>query len=132
PGPANRNGILARRTAVVLGLTASPDPQVDEIYIERNGGTGDSWHRVAIVPNVTGNVTDNVLEVVAQAGEPLELKSYVPWPVTDIPRSGTCNVVGSRVVRVSGDSFNLNWAPGSEIIIAGNTYSLYAPPDTVD
>jgi hypothetical protein len=128
--PATRNGELPAREAVNLSVVASPDAQCDVIDIERNGGTGDTWHRFWTVPNATATYMDTVLETVAQAGDPLELLSYAPWPITDKPRVGVCNIIGSRVTWVSGDTFNLKWIRGVEFIVNNQTYTLYAPPDT--
>jgi len=37
-------------------------------------------------------------------------------------------VIGTMVIWVSGDKFNLRWLRGTEFIVGGNTYSLFAPP----
>lgn len=126
--PAMRNGILAMRSGVLLTVVASPDTQVDLIDIERNGGTFDTWHRCLTVPNVSGQVLDDVIETVASAGDPLELLFYQPWPVTDRPKSGVCNITGNRVQQTSGDQFDRRWIRGVEFIVNNKTYSLFAPP----
>ena len=130
PGPATRNGELPKRTGVIVTVQASPDPQVDLIDIERLGGTFDTWHRVLAVPNGNQFYSDWVRETVAMAGEPLERLQYMPWPVTDKPRYGTCSIVGTRVTWLSGDPFNLNWIRGIEFIVNNQTYTLHAPPDS--
>jgi hypothetical protein len=129
--PATRNGETPWRQGMNVTVTASTDPQVDLIDIERNGGTGDTWHRCLIVPNVTATYQDFTEETIVQASDPLELLSYAPWPVTDKPRTGTCNIVGTRVTRISGDAFNLNWIRGVEFIVNQQTYTLHAPPDSI-
>lgn len=126
--PPTRYGELPWRMGVQLDVIASADPQVDLVDIERNGGTFDTWSRFWTAPNVNAIIVDGVRETLAAAGEPLELKVYAPWPITDKPRAGVCNVVGTSIAWVSGDLFNLNWARGSEIIINSVTYTLYAPP----
>jgi hypothetical protein len=128
--PATRNGILAMRSGVLVSVAASSDPQVDLIDVERNGGTFDTWHRCLVVPNATAQVLDDVRETVALGGDPLELLHYQPWPVTDQPRSGTCNIIGNRVHQLTGDLFNLSWVRGVEVIVNRQTYTLYASPYT--
>jgi hypothetical protein len=130
--PGMRNGILAMRSGVLVSVVASPDTQVDLIDIERNGGTFDTWHRCLVVPNTTAQVLDDVRETVAMGGDPLELLHYQPWPVTDQPRSGTCQIVGNRLHRLSGDTFNLAWIRGVEVIVNQETYTLFASPYTAN
>ena len=125
--PETRNGEILRRQAVTLSCPNSPDPQVDTVDWERRGGTNPDWHYVGSVPQ--GNTfLDNVTENAAQAGDPLEVACYQPWPVTDVPRTGTALVVGTSILWQSGDQFNPRWLRGTGIIIGGNTYSLFAPP----
>jgi hypothetical protein len=126
--PATRSGVLPWRQGVSITLVTSPDPQVDLIDIERNGGTFNDWHRVLTIPNTTSAVIDTVKETVAAASDPLELLQYQPWPVTDKPRYGTCNITGTEVIWVSGDQFNGNWIRGVEFIVNNQTYTLHMPP----
>jgi len=126
--PATRNGDLPRRQQISVSVTASGDSQVDLIDIERFGGSHADWRMVFTVPNTTGTYADLTTEAQARGSQPLDLKQYVPFPVTDKPRSGTCNVIGTRVVQQSGDAFNLSWIRGVEIIVNNQTYTLYAPP----
>jgi hypothetical protein len=131
--PETRNGEIIRRQGMNLTAANSPDPQVDMIEWERRGGSNPDWHFILQVPQNGGpggttTALDNITENAAQAGDPLEVTSYQPWPVTDVPKSGVALVVGTQVVWQSGDKFNLRWLRGTEIIIGGNTYSLYAPP----
>lgn len=122
--PATRIGEIVRRQSVHLTFTPSTDPQVDLVDVERFGGTNPDWHRVAFVSNSSGVYDDAVTEAAAAAGEPLELLMYQPWPVTDEPRTGTCNTYGTCVVKLTGTPFNANWVRGTEVQILNNTYTL--------
>lgn len=126
--PATRSGDLPMRNGINVTVTASTDPQVDTIDIERNGGTQDTWHRCMIVPNTTGTYLDVATENFVAASDPLELLQYAPWPITDKPRSGVCNIVGTSVTWVSGDTFNTSWIRGVEFIVNNQTYTLHGPP----
>lgn len=128
--PETRNGELPRRQQVLVSVTASADSQVDLIDIERFGGTVNTWKQVLTVPNATGAVIDSITQAYAEGSQPLDLKQYVPFPVTDIPHTGTANVVGTKVNWVSGAKFNTSWIRGVEVIINEQTYTLYAPPAT--
>ena len=129
--PETRSGEILRRQAAVLSIPNSPDPQVDYIDIERRGGTNPDFHYVASVlqsgtsPTV---FTDTITENAAQISPPFQVDCYQPWPTLQPPVSGTATVTGTRVVWVSGAKFNQLWLRGTEIIIGGNTYTLYAPP----
>lgn len=127
--PETRNGEILRRQAANLTAAASPDPQVDYVDWERRGGTNPDWHYVGSQPVSAGyTFLDTVTEAAAQIADPLEVTSYQPWPVTDVAHTGTCTVTGTSVVWASGSKFNTRWLRGSEIVLAGNTYSLFAPP----
>ena len=128
--PETRNGELLRRQADILTAPASPDPQVDYIDWERRGGTNPDWHYVGSQPASAGTFMDTTTEAAAQIADPLEVASYQPWPVTDVPHTGTALVVGTSMIWQSGDQFNMRWLRGTEVIIGGNTYSLYAPPSS--
>jgi hypothetical protein len=131
-GPETPNGEIVRRQGVNIIVASSPDNQVDTVDFERRGGTNPDWHYAGSVPQTAGTTTflDNVTEAAAQIGDPLEVAAYQPWPVTDVPHTGTAAVVGTSVTWISGDQFNPRWLRGTEIIIGGNTYSLYAPPSS--
>jgi hypothetical protein len=127
--PETRNGELLRRQAIYLTCPNSPDSQVDTVDWERRGGSLPDWHYVGTVPQGTAYL-DNITEGAALIGDPLEITCYQPWAVTDRPRTGTAKIVGTRVTQGSGDTFNLRWIRGTEFIVNGQTYSLYAPPDS--
>jgi hypothetical protein len=128
--PETRNGEILRRQGVNITAPSSSDTQVDTVDFERRGGTNPDWHYVGSLPQGVSTTVflDNVTENAAQAGDPLEITCYQPWPVTDIPHTGTVLVIGTSVLWQSGDMFNVRWLRGTEIILGGNTYSLFAPP----
>jgi hypothetical protein len=130
--PETRNGEILRRQAITLTASASGDPQVDTVDWERRGGTNPDWHYVGSQPIASGYAwQDTITEAAAQITDPLEVTSYQPWPVTDVPHNGTALVTGTSIVWASGDQFNVRWLRGTEIVIGGKTYSLYAPPASV-
>jgi hypothetical protein len=88
---------VPKRNGCFISVIASTDPQIDLIDIERNGGTFDTWHRCLTVANATATYLDSTRETVAEGGDPLELLQYMPWPITDRPRKGVCNITGTRV-----------------------------------
>ncbi len=130
--PETRNGEILRRQAVTVTAPVSPDAQADLVDWERRGGSNPDWHYIGTIAPGFGFI-DNITEAAAQIGDPLEVTTYQPWPVTDVPQGGQATVTGTHVVWSSGSKFNLRWLRGTEIVIGNNTYSLFAPPtsDTV-
>lgn len=128
-GPATRYGVEpSRQRVIITPPAASADPQVDTIDIERFGGANDGWNWIASVPNSGAAVNDDWLDADIVGRPALETDTYQPFPITDLPRKGTCNVAGTAVTWVSGDTFNTNWAPGIDIIVNGVPYTLYGQP----
>lgn len=131
PSPPTRGGVIPRRQRIIGTGTASADLQVDLVDWFAFGASLNRWTYVGTVPNVGAvTLTDDWADSAVSGGATLTFDSFQPWPTQDLPRTGTCNVAGSRVQWVSGSPFNANWAPGSLIVINGQTYSLYAQPDS--
>jgi hypothetical protein len=103
------------------------DPQIDRLDIARFGGAVTQWMVLGTVNNTAGvTFSDDYMD--ADLNEAADLDVFQPFPTLDTPKLGTCNVVGTRVTWVSGDLFNVNWAPGTAIKIAGIDRILYARP----
>lgn len=128
PGPAIRSGILAQRQLIALTLTASGDPQVDKIDIERLGGTAPEWHYIGTAQNSSPTFSDDLFTSAVVINSPLEIDTFQPWPVVDIPRKSLVNVSGTAISWVSGDTFNTAWAEDTEVIINGRLTTLYSTP----
>ncbi|MDQ3803275.1 MAG: hypothetical protein M3416_05410 [Acidobacteriota bacterium] len=138
--PPVREGFDARRDGAVLTPAYSADAQADKIDWIRYGGSLTAWHYVGTSAN-SGTFADDLpddavvrLPLVtedtrADGRETLTgFDSFVPWPVVDSPKSGTCNVKGTEVAWASGDSFSTAWVRGTQIIINGVPHNLYANP----
>ena len=69
--PETRNGELPRRQRVLVSVTASADPQVSLIDIERFGGSNAvrGWKQVLTVPNTTAVYPDDIEEARAEGSE---------------------------------------------------------------
>lgn len=127
PAPPMRSGVLAHRGRVVLTPTVSADAQVTQIDYFRFGGTLPEWHYVGSTPN-SGTFTDTQPDEVVNGNFGLDFDNFKPFPMADSSRTGTCDVVGTEIVQVSGDTFNTAWERGSEIVIDGVPTSLYTSP----
>lgn len=132
PSPANRGGVLPRRQPVALTPVPSSDPQVDKIDWFRLGGGLPRWTYVSTGDNSSTPFNDTLMDSAIDGGEGIRYDMFQPWPVQDLAHTGTCDVAGTAVFRVSGDPFDTNWSPGSEIIINGRATTLYASPASED
>lgn len=136
PSPSMRAGLPARRQRISLTIAGCREDQCDVIDIFRFGGGLARWTYVRSAPNdTTGadvHVDDDMADRQVDGGEGLKVDQFQPWPVSDLPRQGTCRVVGTSVERLSGDAFNTSWAPDTVLIVNGRATSLYGSPATPD
>ena len=127
--PPQRAGVIPRRQRVELKATPSPDPQVNKIDFFRSGGMlpPEKFFYVGTGPNSTATFFDDYSD--DNIGkDPVPFDDYQPWPTADQPRTGTCEVAGSAIKWLTGDQFNGQWAPGSQMLINGVPYTLFAQP----
>lgn len=128
PGPATASGIFAQRQQIHLNVTSSSDPQVDKIDIERFGGNNLDWHYIATIPNFVTTYVDGATDTEILTTPALETDRFETFPVVLPPYSGTVDCAGVYIRLVAGDSFNPNWARGSEVIVNGVLTSLASAP----
>ena len=128
PSAPSRGGVIPRRQDALLTPVASTDPQVDKIDWFRMGGALTQHTYVGSGDNTTTPYRDRYQDSQIIGREILTYDNFQPWPVQDLPRTGTCNVAGTAIKRVSGDAFNTAWAAGSFITVNGRTTTLYASP----
>ena len=123
-----------------------PDPAItitgtlalDQQYywdLYRKGGALGNWTYISTVQNRTGNIiTDANLDIDIASNPTLDVSPegilYQPWLSPDIPRSGvttataaavatTSGVTGGDGSLITGSGFNVNWIPGTAIIVGG-------------
>ena len=127
PSPPTRSLNMSRRRLINVIVPTHPDAQVDTVDIYRIGGLLQDYHFIGTrAPNGTFN--DDIPDSVALRNPILELDRFKPWPRPDLPKSGTCNVVGTTVIKTGGDDFNTAWVRGTQIIINGRVYTFYTNP----
>jgi len=136
PSPPTRAGVTPRRGRVNLSVLPSTDPQCDVIDFWRFGGALARWAYVGTTPNdaaaspFVNTFDDDMADRQIDGGQEIRTDLYQPWPTSDLPRTGTCNVAGTAVQWVSGDLFDLDWAADSAIIINGRATQLYRSPSS--
>jgi hypothetical protein len=129
PSPPIRSPITSRRRLVNVVVPTHPDPQVDAIDIFRIGGTLQDYHLVGTrAPN--GTFSDDMPDAAVMRNPILQVDRFKPWPRPDLPKSGTCNVIGTTVIQTGGDTFSTSWVRGTQIIINGRVYSFYTNPSS--
>jgi hypothetical protein len=137
--PPTRSPLDVTRGSVTVNCTTkdtttSGDPQVTAIDIYRFDDVLEDWSLVGTVANpanssaTTANFTDEFSDEFVKDNPLAEWDQFQPWPVPDLPRSGTCDVKGTEVTRLTGDNFNTSWARGSRFKINGTPCTLYTSP----
>lgn len=124
PSPPSRGGVIPRRQRVEC--VPPTDVPADASLIDwfRIGGLLDRWTYVGTSPNDGSTFHDDTADNLVTGGQGLTIDNFQPWPTTDLPRSGVAVVAGSAMQWVSGDTFNLNWAPGTPIVVNGFTVTI--------
>ena len=131
PSPAMRSGIEPHRQRVVVTLTQHPSSDVDTLDVFRWGGDLPQWTLAGWTANsATPSFNDDFADDDIASAPLLDFDNFQPFPTIDTPKSGVVNVKGTTVERVSGDNFNTAWAPGTQINIGGQFYTLYAQPSS--
>lgn len=128
--PPMRSGADAKRQRVALTPVASADAQVDAIDWARWGGSIPVWKYIGTGANSTAVFNDDFPDDSILDYDNATFNSFVPFVVADLPKTGVCNVSGTRVTRVSGDNFDTSWIEGTEIIIDGKSFTLYSSPSS--
>jgi hypothetical protein len=127
PSPPSRTGVAPRRQRVTCQGIASTDATIDLDDWFKRGGRLTGWTYFGTAP--TGQpINDDVADTAIEGGETLRLDLFQPWPIADKPRTGTCTVAGTAILRTAGDTFDTSWAPYTAIIVNGRTGTLYASP----
>lgn len=129
PSPGNRYQLYPVRQEIAVGVTASTDPQVDTIDIQRFDPSLGLLVYVGSTPNATGNAFIDDTQSSLIAGNPsLETNLWQPWPILAPPLTSVVNVAGTSIKWVSGATFPTNLQPGTVLLIANDTTQLYALP----
>lgn len=129
PSPPNRSPVVPKREQVFIAAPVYPDPQADVFDIFRIGGTLTNFHYVG-TQRAGSQFIDTISDSIARRNPIIEFDRFKPWPRSDLAKSGICNVVGTAVTRVSGDTFNTAWVRGTQIIINDKAYSFYSNPSS--
>lgn len=132
PGPQNRYELFPLREQVVVTPATTATSGIDEIDIYRQGGTISSPLYVGSVTNnnsIPNSFNDNLPDsTVLTTNQPPDLTLLQPWPIVDIPWTGTATVVGTSVIWTSGTTFDLALVSNSIILINGVAFQTYGQP----
>lgn len=134
--PPNRTGLFISRGRVKLLATISSElSAIDRIIWARFGGNNNDFRIVGRQFNDGTFFYDEFSDSIIAQNDgiaPSEVwKNRKPFTVLDKQRSGTCTVIGNKIIGLTGDVFNTNWGRGSQIIVDNIPTSLYTfPTDT--
>ncbi len=138
--PPLRSGIKLSRGNVVLTF---PDanttyPASYKIDIARFGGTLNDFRIVGSIKNdgsvYTDTSSDRLIADNELAGR-LEggntdavFDFYKPFAILDIPKVGTCDIIGTSLIWKTGDKLNTTYPRGTLILINGKANRFYSNP----
>lgn len=139
--PPLRAGIKVTRGNIELSF---PDANITypanyRIDVARFGGTVSEFRIVGSIINDGSKFIDTSSDRLVQdnslAGRFSEhgakdaiFDFYKPFAVLDKSKSGVCDVVGTKFIRVSGDFLNITYPRGTQIVINGIANKFYTNP----
>lgn len=139
--PPLRTGIKLERGRVILNFgTANTDYSTDyKIRIARFGGTQNDFRVLGTIKNDGSEYTDissdrliadNELagRFEGQGADDAIFDYYKPFALLDTPKKGTCTVVGTKLVVVSGDTLSTTYPRGVVIVVNGIANRFYTNP----
>jgi len=131
PGPATRYDLFPLREEVLVTPQTTTAPAVNYCDVYRQGGVLSSFTFDGSVVNNPGNpqiFADVFSDSSIEANVAAPLTELQPWPILQLPWSGTVNVTGTSVQWASGQQFNTALVSGTIILIAGVAYQTYGNP----
>jgi len=131
PSPPMRSPVYPEREAVSVTIPSGyADAQADFFDLYRIGGSLGAYHYVASIPSGSLTYTDTLPDDIVVTQPMLEFDRFKPWPRIDTPKSGTCDVAGTKVKFTGGFVANAGWLRGTQIIINQQAYTFYSNPTT--
>lgn len=131
PGPATRYQLFPLRESIAVFLDTSNTPGLDYFDIYRDGGTITDFVYVGSVQNnvlVPQFLIDGLSDASVAGNATVDLTQIQPWPVLAVPRTGIVNVIGTSVVLVSGNPFDLTLLANTVILLNGAVYQTFGQP----
>lgn len=139
--PPIREGVDIFRESLIL----TPDPTGYDatlaIDIARFGGSLNDYRIIGTIKADGSSFIDNISDRTAavldsagrlsnQIGSEIIFDFYQPFTFLDTPKSGTCNIVGTKFTKISGDNLNISWPRGVQVLINGKLNQLYTNPSS--
>lgn len=128
PGPQTRYQLFPLREEILV-TPAATDAPVDQSDIYRMGGTIPEFLYTGSVINdfiLPQTYSDSLPDLtILSANQPPDLTALQPFPVLGIAWSGTVDVNGTSIFRISGTPFDLRLVSGSIILINGTAYQVF-------
>lgn len=138
--PPLRDGIIIRRSAITLSFPLNLNPSSWKIDIARIGGQINDFRILASIKNDGSTFTDDIADDLIADNEPAARASsefsigdfdfFKPFAILDRPKSGVCKVTGTELEVTSGDTLNISYPRGTEILVNGRLTKFYSNPSS--
>lgn len=128
PSPLDRYSLFPLRESVIITPQYSTQTGVDTIDINVMGGTIPSPMYAASMANAGTFLYTLTDLVVLELNQPADTTLLQPWTLLVPPWAGTCLVVGTSVIWLSGDTFNTALVGNTAININGSVYLTDGQP----
>jgi len=126
--PPLRSVIYPHRQGVlVTGDLNYADPQADYCDYFRIGGTLGQYYLVGSTPITSLQLLDTIEDSDAIRNEVAVFDTFKPWVTTDVPQSGTCDVVGTSVTILTGQ-LSTEYVRNNQILINNQVYTFHTNP----
>lgn len=141
--PPLRKGIKLTRGKVELSF-----PNINSLYstdykirIARFGGSLNDFRILGTIKNDGSTYIDNSSDRLlvdndlagrfeGQGATDAVFDFYKPFTILDGPKVGTCNIVGTTFTRTGGNTLDVTYPRGTQIVINGKANSFYSNPST--
>lgn len=128
--PPTKTEMIPYRQEITLSLPFHTSSEVDKLDVERWGGTITGWRYVGSISNPgsgSASYTDNLgdLEANNNAFFSAGNTNFQPFPIIDSPQSGNLTTSAGIYILDSANSFNILWAPGTQMKLAGKLHTIH-------
>ncbi len=125
--PPSRTPIEPHRQRVTIGTENSADSQTDTIDVARRGGVLPLYKIIGSTSD-GGSFNDDLYDDKIKNNQNVDLNSFQPFAITDLPKIGTVTVAGTTASITAGDNVDVNYVRNTIVYINNKFCTLSGPP----